>query len=119
MIMYLQVQTDVRDLRVDVIKFNLKSGEEVTVDWDSSSIARDDDGFVGRYKGVYFNDKYANGRLDDIDKPKVSSVRVSSANCETADLVITGIKFIDGETEKSFETDFPFEGVECDDWAER
>lgn len=115
MIMYLQVKTKVPDLRIELFKMRLKSGEIVTVDWDESELERESDGFNVRYKGVYFDDEYANGRLEEIDKPDITSVKVSSELEEKADLVITDVEIMDGKKFKTFKTSYVFEGVECDE----
>ena len=59
----MSVDTDIEDLEIDYIEVRLATGEIVTVDWDESDIAWEENGFDARYKGVYFNEEYANGKL--------------------------------------------------------
>ena len=61
--LYLSVNTDIEDLEIDYIEVRLATGEIVTVDWDESDIAWEENGFDARYKGVSFNEEYANGKL--------------------------------------------------------
>jgi len=74
MILYLSATTNIPDVIIDYIMVKLKSGEEVSLNWDESDIARDPDGFHARYKGVYFNDTYANGKIDALDGLKVTDI---------------------------------------------
>lgn len=48
---------------VDVIEVQLSNGEVVSLNWDESGIDRDNAGFSARYKGVCFDEEYADGRL--------------------------------------------------------
>ena len=50
--LYLSVDTDIEDLEIDYIEVRLVTGEIVTVDWDESDIAWEENGFDARYKGV-------------------------------------------------------------------
>ena len=48
---YLSVDTDIEDLEIDYIEVKLVTGETVTVEWDESDIAWEENGFDARYKG--------------------------------------------------------------------
>ena len=51
--LYLTAETSIPDLYIDYIEVLLKSGEEVSLNWDYSDIERTPSGFSARYKGVY------------------------------------------------------------------
>ena len=51
--LYLTAKTSIPDLFIDYIQVKLKSGEEVSLNWDYSDIERTSSGFSARYKGVY------------------------------------------------------------------
>ena len=54
--LYLTAKTSIPDLFIDYIQVKLKSGEEVSLNWDYSDIERTSSGFSARYKGVYFDE---------------------------------------------------------------
>ena len=64
--LYLNVKTNICDLTIDYIEVILYSGEQVSLSWDWSDYLRDHDTFSARFKGVYFGEKYANGRKEDL-----------------------------------------------------
>ncbi len=64
--LYLTAKTSIPDLFIDYIQVKLKSGEEVSLNWDYSDIERTSSGFSARYKGVYFDEAHANGRIDEL-----------------------------------------------------
>ena len=74
--LYLVAKTNCSDLFVDFIEIQLTSGKIVSLNWDKSGIDRDDTGFSSRYKGVYFGEEYANGRLDELHGMKIQTVQV-------------------------------------------
>lgn len=97
MILYLTAKTKAKDVYIDCIEFETPTGT-INADWDTSDISRDDEGFTARYKGVYFNDAYANGRLDELKKAKgISYVAVSSESDDDAAVEIVYMEFVDGD----------------------
>lgn len=76
MTLYLDVRTNCSDLMVDFIEVQLSNGEVVSLNWDESGIDRDNAGFSARYKGVCFDEEYADGRLDDLREMKIQTVQV-------------------------------------------
>jgi len=74
MILYLDARTNIPDVYVDFIEVRLKNGEEVSLNWDESGISRSETGFDARYKGVYFGDEYANGRLADLEGLEITDI---------------------------------------------
>ena len=66
MTLYLEATTTIPDLFIDYIEVRLASGESASLNWDESEIYRNPDGFGAKYKGVYFGEEPANGRLDEL-----------------------------------------------------
>lgn len=73
MILYLQATTNVQDLVIDYIEVKLKSGKTASLNWDESGINRSETGFDARYKGVYFDEEYANGKISELDGMKIDT----------------------------------------------
>ena len=71
---YLTAKTPIPDLYIDYIEVILFSGEQVSLNWDYSDICRNCDGFSARYKGVYFDEEYANGHLDKLKEITIVEV---------------------------------------------
>ena len=81
--LYLTAETSIPDLYIDYIEVLLKSGEEVSLNWDYSDIERTTSGFSARYKGVYFDEDYANGRIEELRDMKVTGIGVYyESKCE-------------------------------------
>lgn len=76
--LYLSAKTNAPDLMIDFIEVKLKSGNEVSLNWDESDISRREDGFDARYKGVYFGEEYANGRIDELQDMEISHIQLYS-----------------------------------------
>lgn len=74
--LYLTAKTSIPDLFIDYIQVKLKSGEEVSLNWDYSDIERTSSGFSARYKGVYFDEEHANGRIDELQDMKITDIGV-------------------------------------------
>lgn len=97
MILYLQATTNVQDLMIDYIEVKLKSGKTVSLNWDESGIERSKTGFDARYKGVYFDEEYANGRISELAGMKIDTIGLYSEQVETPEIVITKMSFEDGD----------------------
>ncbi|MDE7352295.1 MAG: hypothetical protein K2O06_04515 [Acetatifactor sp.] len=69
------------------------TGETVTVDWDESDIAREENGFDARYKGVYFNEEYANGKLSSLREMQIEYINFCTESDSDSDIVITDMTF--------------------------
>lgn len=72
--LYLTAKTNIPDVIVDFIEVQLNTGKTVSLNWDESDISRSSEGFSARYKGVYFGEEYANGRLADLEGLKITDV---------------------------------------------
>lgn len=93
--LYLTAETSIPDLYIDYIEVLLKSGEEVSLNWDYSDIERTPSGFSARYKGVYFDEDYANGRIEELRDMKITDIGVYyESKCEQ-DIKITIMEFVD------------------------
>lgn len=75
--LYLTAETSIPDLYIDYIEVLLKSGEEVSLNWDYSDIERTPSGFSARYKGMYFDEDYATGRETNSTKTTTSLSYIS------------------------------------------
>ncbi len=78
MILFLNATTATKDLFVDYIEVKLCTGQTVSLNWDESEIGRTESGFTARYKGVYFDEEYANGRIKELENMKVVEVGLYS-----------------------------------------
>lgn len=74
MLLYLSAQTNIPDVYVDYIEVELNTGERVSLNWDESDISRSKEGFDARYKGVYFGEEYADGRIHELENCKITDV---------------------------------------------
>ena len=88
MTLILQGTTKTKDLIIDYIEVQLSSGKTVSLNWDESGIDRTPEGFDAKYKGIYLNGEYANGRLDELRGMQVVDLGLYSES-----------EFTDGEDE--------------------
>ena len=72
--LYLEATTTIPDLFIDYIEVRLASGESASLNWDESEIYRNPDGFGAKYKGVYFGEEPANGRLDELHDMVITDI---------------------------------------------
>ena len=95
MILYLSARTTVKDLMIDYIEVELVNGETISLNWDESDIGRTGDGFSARYKGVYFGEVYANGRLEQLQDMKITDIGLYSESDTPLNICITLMEFED------------------------
>ena len=93
--LYLSADTDIEDVEIDYIEVKLATDEIVTVDWDESDIAWEDNGFNARYKGVYFDEEYANGKLSSLHGMQIEYINLYTESDSNSDIVITDMIFED------------------------
>ena len=100
--LYLTAKTAIPDLYIDYISVKLNSGEVVSLNWDYSDIERTPTGFSARYKGVYFDEEYANGRIDELRDMKVTDIGVYYESKHKQDIEIEVMDFIDDDKQLVF-----------------
>lgn len=83
--LYATLKSNTPNFTVEFIEVLLKNGKLITLDWDESGIQYTEDGYNARYKGVYFDEEYANGRISELDDCKVINMEVYS---ESRDMVV-------------------------------
>lgn len=107
MILYLDVKTNIKDVFVDFIEVKLNNGKVVSLSWDESYIDRDDNGFSTKYKGVYFDDEYANGKLDLLKGATIEHVELYyERDYENPYFVINSMEFEDNERLLNMEVNY-------------
>ncbi len=97
MIFYIDVKTDSSDLMFESIEFITEDGTIITSDWDESEILRTDYGFSARYKGVYFDDEYANGKFQEIANAKIHNIQAYCEDSKPTHFEIISIDIFDNE----------------------
>lgn len=97
MVLYLKAESDIPDLMIDFIEVKLKSGKVISLTWDEREFDREDGQFEARYKGVYFDDKYGNGRLPELKNMEVQHIELYSEYEDVSSFKLRGLSFHDGE----------------------
>lgn len=108
MILYLSASTDLEDLLIDYIEVRLATGETVSLNWDESDIERLDTGFNARYKGVYFGEEYANGKLHSLREMQIDKIGIYAESGSYSDIVITEMIFEDAGEQYDMEHLLPY-----------
>lgn len=93
--LYLSTDTDIEDVEIDYIEVKLATDETVTVDWYEGDIAWEDNGFNALYKGVYFDEEYANGKLSSFHGMQIEYINLYTESDSDSDIVITDMTFED------------------------
>ena len=89
MTLYLEATTTIPDLFIDYIEVRLASGESASLNWDESEIYRNPDGFGAKYKGVYFGEEPANGRLDELCDMVITDIGLYSDTIPETQITIS------------------------------
>ena len=108
MILYLSASTDLEDLVIDYIEVKLATGVTVSLNWDESDIERLDTGFHARHKGVYFDEEYANGKLDSLREMQIDKIGIYAESGSYSDIVITEMIFEDDGEQYDLEHLLPY-----------
>lgn len=110
MVLYVDVETNLPDVYIDYIEATLVTGEEISLNWDESGIQRNENGFSARYKGVYFGEEYANGRISELFGMRITQIGIYTEqdDLSSSSFTITDMKFEDGENEYSPKHILPF-----------
>ena len=93
--LYLEATTVILDLFIDYIEVRLTSGESASLNWDEGEIYRNPDGFSAKYKGVYFGEDPANGRLDKLRDMVITDIGVYSDTAPETKITISEMEFVD------------------------
>lgn len=104
MTLYLTASTPVRKVFIDFIEVLLCDGRVVSLNWDESGIDWTEDGFSARYKGICFDEEYANGKMEQLQGLKVTAVGLYSESAQSGDFTIEEMIFVEGEAEYRVET---------------
>lgn len=89
------LKTNVDDICIDYIEVKLKSGKTVSLNWDTTDYVREDGEYSACYKGVYFDDDYANGRIEELKGFEIDTVGVYSEHEDLDSITITEMEFSD------------------------
>ncbi len=97
MVLYLKAESNIPDLMIDFIEVKLKSGQVISLTWDESEFDREDGQFEARYRGVYFDEEYANSRLPELKGMKVQHIELCSECGDASSFKLQELSFYDGE----------------------
>ncbi len=103
MVLYLEARTDFNDLTINFIKIELSSGRLEYLTWDESESGITDGIFKARYKGVYFDEDYSNGRISELNNMCVKYVEIYSESGKGNYFEIESLLFEDGLEELKIE----------------
>ena len=97
MVLYLKAESDIPDLVIDFIEAKLQSGQIISLTWDESEFDREDGYLDAKYKGVYFDDEYGNGRLSELRGMKIQHIELYSECEDVSSFRLRELFFQDGE----------------------
>ena len=89
--LYLTAKTAMKDLVIDYIEVNLKNGKTISLTWDESEFGIEDGLFTARYKGVYFDEVYGNGLINELRDMQIAEIGVYSDNDEPVTLAVVHV----------------------------
>lgn len=89
------LKTDVKDICIDYITVKLKSGKTVSLNWDTTEYTRDNGEYNACYKGVYFDEEYANGRIKELEGFSITQIGIHSEQEEIGTVTINELSFDD------------------------
>ena len=89
--LYLTAKTAMKDLVIDYIEVNLKDGKTISLTWDESEFGIEDGLFTARYKGVYFDEVYGNGLINELRDMQIAGIGVYSENNEPVTLAVVHV----------------------------
>ena len=87
--LYLEAKTAMKDLVIEYIEVRLVNGKTITLTWDESEFGIEDGVFTARYKGVFFDDNYGNGRYKELIGIQITEIGVYSENDEPVTIAVT------------------------------
>lgn len=102
MVLYLKAESDIPDLMIDFIEVKLQSGQIISLTWDESEFDREGGYLDAKYKGVYFDDEYGNGRLSELKGMEVHHIELYSECEDLGSFKLRELSFHDGEDSLAF-----------------
>ena len=96
MILYMTAKTNIPEMTIDFIEVREKTDEIIPLNWDESESGVENSIFTGRYKGVYFGEEYANGRIKELKDAQVEHVEIYSELEQNGYFELTKLSVIDG-----------------------
>lgn len=93
--LYLTAHTDLKDVLIDFIEVELTTGKIISLTWDESDIERTSEGFSSRHKGVYFDEEYANGKIEQLRGMKIANIGIYTESDAPFEVIITEMEFVD------------------------
>lgn len=98
MTLYVYIKTNIADLKIDYIEVVLKTGEQVSLNWDYSGKQLTEDGFIERFQDVCFDEDYAIGRIDEVESITIVAVGYyTEENTKNIELAIIEMVFEEGK----------------------
>lgn len=94
--LYITAKTKDSEIRVDFIEMRLTTGEVVSLNWDATLFSIGNGNYEATYKGVYFDEEYANGRLDLLKGATLKHIETYSPTSNAPAFTITSMQFEDG-----------------------
>ena len=113
--LYISATTNCPDLMLDFIEVRLKTGELVSLNWDESEFTRNDSELTAEYKGIFFDEEDAGGRLSELKDLQVEYIKLySDSRNMKVDLSIHEMIFEDDEETLSIMDAYSIVGGEVD-----
>ena len=108
MTLYLTAKTEITDLTIDYIEVKLKSGKQVSLNWDASWITRCGQEICADYEGVCFDEETAAGKIDDLQDMHIVEVGMYSDELGEGQypLTIESMEFYDGSKSLTFQNPY-------------
>lgn len=97
MILYATFKSNSNAFTVEFIEVRLKNGTVVALNWDESGVQYTKNGCNTRYKGVLFNEEYANGRISELKGCKVVGMEIYTEEPTPISVKLQDMYFTDGE----------------------
>lgn len=94
--LYVTARTAMKELTIDYIEVKTISGKTIALSWDESEFGVEDGLFTGRYKGVYFDEEYANGQLEELRGMQIEEIGIYSEANEPVSIAAVHVTVEDG-----------------------
>ncbi len=91
----MKMKTNAEDLTIEFLELQLKSGDIVTIDYDSSEYYTKDRYRMSMHKGVCMDEEYLNGRLNELEGIRVTDVGLYSEKYSSIEFELVELTFDD------------------------